>query len=201
MKALVLASGGLDSAVALFWAAGRYGARNVSVLSFDYAGRPREERKALARLARAAGVRMLPAVSLPVVKSLAGKGRSPGYIPAKNLVFYGIALSLAEREGARIVVGGHSRDDGRAYPDATPAFFGRLERLARAGRFRPRLVMPLIRLTGAGIVRLGRRLAVPLEATWTCRMDGPRPCLRCDACRGRARALREAGFSDSRADR
>lgn len=196
MKVLVLASGGLDSAVALFWAARRYGARNVLVLSFDYAGRPRGEKRALARLMRAAGVRRISAILLPIVRSLSGNGRASGYIPAKNLVFYGLALSHAERTGALIVIGGHSRDDGRFYPDATAAFFRQLEKLARAGRFRPRLVMPLIRLSDAEIIHLGRRLGVPLDESWTCRINGDRPCQRCDACRGRARAFREAGFSD-----
>lgn len=191
MKAVVLASGGLDSAVALFWAARRFGPRHLSVLSFDYAGRPRQERRALARVARAAGVRRVETAMLPLVRPMRGAGRAPGYIPAKNLVFYGLALAHAERLGARTVVGGHSRDDGRAYPDATAGFFRGLERLARSGPFRPRLLMPLIGLSGAGIVRLGRRLGVPLERTWTCRIDGPSPCARCDACRSRSRVLAE----------
>lgn len=189
MKAVVLASGGLDSAVALFWAARRFGARNVSVLSFDYAGRPRMERRALARVARAAGVRRVESVPLPLMRPLRRAGRAPGYIPAKNLVFYGLALARAERLGARTVVGGHSADDGRIYPDASAGFFRGLERLARSGPYRPRILMPLIGLSGAQIVGLGKRLEVPLDRTWTCRMDGPRPCGRCDACRSRTRIL------------
>ncbi len=194
MKVLVLASGGLDSAVALFWAVRRFGAPNVSILAFDYAGRPRGERRSLARLTRAAWMPRAMTVRLPLVGPTRADGAPDGYIPAKNAVFYAFALAVAEREGIPVIVGGHTRDDGALYRDARASFFRQMNLLARAGRPSrerpaPRFVMPLIRLRGRQVLALARRLAVPIGATWSCQRDVPRPCGQCGSCRIRLKAL------------
>lgn len=201
-RALVLVSGGIDSAVALWWAKSR-GWEPIALV-FESADRPRGEARAARRLLQRACVRHTREISLPFLRSLRrwpgadGKRPPAGYVPARNLVMYAAAFSLAEREGVRWIVGGHNRSDAAVFPDATRDFFQGLSRLVEQGRPRAkhslaRVVLPLGRLTDAQVIRLGKRLSVPLEETWTCYRDQARACGRCEACRMRSQAFRDAG--------
>lgn len=182
-RALVLVSGGIDSAVALWWARDRY---RVTALSFEGPSRPRGERRACAEVVRRAGVPHLT-VPAPYLRP-----RPSGYVPARNLVFHGIALSIAEDRGMEVIVAGHNRSDARIFRDARPEFFRRLERLAG----RVRIELPLARLTDAQVVALGLRWGIPLGITWSCYRDGARPCGRCSACRDRLESFRIVGSED-----
>jgi 7-cyano-7-deazaguanine synthase len=182
-RAVVLVSGGLDSAVLL---AEAKAGRRVTALSFDLAGRPKGEVRACAALVRWARV---PLVRVPV-RFL--RPRASGYVPARNLVYHAIALSLAEELGAAEVLAGHNRSDARAFADARPSFFRRLERLNGG----PRIVLPFARLTDAQVLARGRRLGAPLHLTWSCYRDGARPCRRCAACRGRLESFLRNGIED-----
>lgn len=179
--ALVLLSGGIDSLAALAWASERF---RVKALSFDIAGRPRGEARACAAIARRYKAPLLRA-ALPWLRP-----RASGYVPARNLVYHAIALSIAEEEGAEAVVAGHNRSDAKAFADARPEFFRRLERL-NAG---PKILLPFARLTDAEVVEASRGL--PLRLTWSCYRDVPRPCRRCAACRGRLKSFAAAGIPD-----
>lgn len=179
----MLVSGGIDSAAALDWARRRW---RVTALAYEIAGRPRGERRACAALCRRAGVDL---VRIPL-RFL--RPRASGYVPARNLVYHSIALSVAEELGAVAVVAGHNRSDAGCFEDARPEFFRRLERLNGG----PKIVLPFRRLTDAGVIRLARRLGAPLELTWSCYRDGARPCRRCAACRGRIKSFRQLGIED-----
>lgn len=194
-RALALLSGGIDSAVALWWARARF--REVRALTFTFSGRAETERRAVRRLARVArvGLEEVPVSFLRERKR--GSGRPRGYLPARNLVFYSIALARAEAIGADTVVGGHIRDDPSRFPDSSRPFFRGLERLAAAGGYPAiRILTPLAELDKAGVVRRGLALEVPLELTWSCYGNGPRPCGRCPACRERAAAFRACERTD-----
>ena len=217
-RAVVLLSGGLDSTTALYWARGKGFA--VVALSVHYGQRHARELAAARRVARVAGADWLPVrLSLPWLKASSlvdrkkrlpevpadriGKGPIPStYVPGRNTVFLSLAVSLADAAGAEAVVIGSNAQDFSGYPDCRPEFNAAFERAARLGTRRGAegkrfaLLSPLQRLDKAGIVRLARRLEVPLELTWSCYRGGRRPCGRCDSCKLRARGFAAAGVAD-----
>ena len=176
-RAIVLFSGGIDSAVALWWARAKY---DVTALSFDGANRPRGEIRACMALARRAQVTHLR-VELPFLHT-----RRDGYTPGRNLAFHAAALSIAEQRGARTVIAGHNRSDAGHYPDAREAFFKRLEKMADGIR----ILRPFRSMTDGEVARLGARLGVPLDMTWSCYRNGSKPCGACEACRDREVVLK-----------
>ncbi len=219
-RAVVLLSGGLDSATCL--AVARARGFEVHALSVDYGQRHRGELARARRLARALGAKSHRvvrvdlasfggsaltdrAIAVPKGRRLRGGGSAipVTYVPARNTVLLGLALAWAETLGAGDVFIGVNAVDYSGYPDCRPAFlraFARLARLAtRAGvegrRFR--VHAPLVRRSKAGIVRLGTRLGVPFALTLSCYdpVQG-RACGRCDACRLRRRGFEEAGLPD-----
>lgn len=181
--AVVLVSGGIDSAVALDWARERY---RAIALSFGVAGRPRGEVRACAAIVRRAGVEHVR-VAVPFLRP-----RASGYAPARNLVFHSIALAIAEDRGARAVVAGHNASDAGFFRDARPDYFKRIERLGKGIR----IVLPFARKTDRDVIALGLRRGVPLELTWSCYRDGAHPCRRCSACRGRIESWKRLGLED-----
>ena len=216
-RAVVLLSGGLDSATTL-WIARARGFRCHALL-VDYGQRHRRELQAARRLARLAGcpaevVRLrLPwggsaltdrRVAVPLGRSEAAmrRGIPATYVPARNTLFLGLALGHAEAIGAtRLFICAHVHDFS-GYPDCRPAFYRAFAQAARQGtkagvEGRPiRIETPLIRWTKAQIIRRGLRLGVPYALTWSCYLGGRRPCGRCDSCRLRAKGFREAGAAD-----
>lgn len=179
----MLVSGGIDSLLCLAWAQARY---RVTALSFDILGRPRNEARAAAALVRWARV---PQLRVPL-RFL--RPRASGYVPARNLVYHGIALAVAEDRGAAAVVAGHNRSDAKAFADATSSFFRRLQRLNGG----PEILLPLGRLTDAQVIRRASKAGLPLELTWSCYRDVDVPCRRCAACRGRLESFGSAGLKD-----
>ena len=196
--AVVLLSGGIDSAVALYWA--RAEGHRLWTLEVQYHERPRGERAAAAALAGHAGaIRLL--VDLPFAREARLEGAPEGYIPARNLLFYSIAAHEAEIVGASLLVGGHNRLDAERFPDARRAFFDGLEALFPQGLWTEhgralRVALPLAEKDKAAVLRLGLDLGVPFEHTWSCYEDGPRPCGDCPACRERAAAFAACGRVD-----
>jgi 7-cyano-7-deazaguanine synthase len=222
-RALVLLSGGLDSATAAAWARDRGYA--LSALSVDYGQRHRVELDAARDVARALGIGdhvVLPIdlaafggsalldTAIPVPKDRSEAELAVGipstYVPARNTVFLSLALAMAETRGADAIVVGVNAVDYSGYPDCRPEFvaaFARLAALAtKAGvEGRPtEILAPLVSLTKADIIRLGLAMGVDYGLTTSCYdpQAGGRPCGGCDSCRLRAAGFAAAGASDPR---
>jgi 7-cyano-7-deazaguanine synthase len=215
-RSVVLLSGGMDSATCLALAARR---GPVIALTVAYGQRHRREirsARALAREYRVLRHVLLEVPLAPIAPSAltsrrirvpAGKDRRrripATYVPARNTVLLALGLALAESEGADSIYLGANAIDYSGYPDCRGPFLRAFERVARLGtragvegHRRLRIRAPLLALRKSDIVRLGRRLGVPFDRTWSCYRGGVRPCGRCDACRLRARGFREAGATD-----
>ncbi len=215
-RAVVLLSGGLDSAVTAAWM--RQRGFDVHALSFDYGQRHRVELEAATRVANDVGVseHVVQQIDLRAFGGSAltsevavPKDRDPTdlahgipvtYVPARNTIFLAFALAFAEVRGAFDLAIGVNAIDYSGYPDCRPEFidaFARLANLAtRAGveQGAIRVHTPLKDLNKAQIVRLGRDLGVDLSLTMSCydpSRDGT-VCGHCDACQLRARGFAEA---------
>jgi 7-cyano-7-deazaguanine synthase len=214
--AVVLLSGGLDSATALAIARERGFACHA--LSVDYGQRHAVEIEAARRVARSRGAqehRIMrvdladiggsaltdPAIAVPEQPT---SGIPVTYVPARNTIMLGLALGWAEVLGAREIFIGVNVLDASGYPDCRPEFiaaFAALARLAtKAGvEGKPcRVEAPLIGLTKAEIIREGTRLGVDYAETVSCYQAdaGGRACGRCDACRLRRAGFAAAGLAD-----
>lgn len=215
-KAVVLVSGGLDSATVL--AMTRAKGYACYALSFDYGQRHNAELEAARRVAKAGGAVEHRIVRLDLsaiggsaltdasiaVPEIQEEGIPVTYVPARNTVFLAVALGWAEVLDAHDIFIGVNAVDYSGYPDCRPEFIEAFENLAnlatKAGvegnRFR--VQAPLIELTKAEIVRRGTELGVDYSQTVTCYQADTqgRACGRCDACRLRAQGFVEAGIED-----
>jgi 7-cyano-7-deazaguanine synthase len=219
-KAVVLLSGGLDSSTCL--AVARAEGFQVHALSVDYGQRHKGELQRARRIARALGAadhRVVKvdlsafggsaltdrAIAVPKRRSARRMAAEipVTYVPARNTVMLALALAHAETIGAEDVYVGVNAIDYSGYPDCRPAFLRAFERLARVAtkagvEGRPlRIRAPLLRLSKAGIVRLGTRLGVPYRMTLSCYDPvAGRACGACDACQLRRKGFAEAGVQD-----
>lgn len=214
-KAVVLLSGGLDSATLLYYAKTK--GPVPYCLIFDYGQRHRVELKKAAALARHAGCPygivkiQLPwggsalldkRIRLPRRKTIDPKKIPVTYVPARNIIFLSLAASFAEASGARAIFIGANAVDYSGYPDCRPEFFKAYqEALAKGLRTGVegktiKIYTPLIRKTKAQIIKLGLKLKVPYHMTWSCYQGGRCPCGTCDSCRLRAKGFEEAGVAD-----
>lgn len=213
-KAVVLLSGGLDSATTLAIALNR--GHDCRALAVDYGQRHRAELDAARRVADAAGV-PLTVVDLDLraiggsaltddieVPEHGGEGIPVTYVPARNTVLLSLALGMAEVHGAEHLYIGVNAVDYSGYPDCRPEFIAAFEQLAvlatKAGveGRSLRVHTPLIHLSKADIIRHGVELGVDYALTMSCYQadEHGRACGRCDSCRIRREGFEAAGVSD-----
>jgi len=218
--AVVLLSGGLDSATAAAWAKEK--GFEICSLHLQYGQRHSVETSAAEKIAQHLGVLR----HLKLAVDLHSIGRSAltdvipvpkrdsaehipaeipvTYVPGRNTVFLALAMSFAESLDAHDIVIGINALDYSGYPDCRPEFLAAFERLAGVGTkmgtsgIRIRIHAPLIDKSKADIVREALRLKVPLELTHSCydpTLDGA-ACGRCDSCLYRQKGFLEAGIRD-----
>lgn len=215
---VVLLSGGMDSATCLALASRE--AAPVHALTVVYGQRHAREIRSARALARRYRISHHSVLSIPIGplldSSLTDRRRrlpSEGarrasaipttYVPARNTILLASALGYAESHRLGSIYLGVNAIDYSGYPDCRPEYLRAFERLARLAtrvgveeHRTIRIRAPLLRKSKAEIVRMGERLGVPWQLTWSCYAGGRVPCGACDACRLRALGFREAGIRD-----
>jgi 7-cyano-7-deazaguanine synthase len=216
-KAVVLLSGGLDSAVTLYMA--RQKDYDCHCLIFDYSQRHKKEIKQAEKIAKASGskfetVKLIfpwkgsslvdKKSNLPLDRTVnqIKEGSIPStYVPGRNTIFLSIASSFAEVIGASAIFIGAHYEDSSGYPDCRSKYLEAFDKVLRLGtkagiEGKLKLEFPLIKKSKAQIIKTGVSLKVPFNLTWSCYSGGAKPCMRCDSCILRANGFSEAGVSD-----
>ncbi len=223
MKALVLASGGVDSTTCLGLAVERNGKENVIALAISYGQRHSKELESARKVADYYGVELLELDLAPIFKydtrcsllngsseeipkesyadQLKERQGKPvtTYVPFRNGLFLASAASIAlSRDCEVIYYGAHSDDAaGNAYPDCSREFIGAMNQAIYQGSGKQlRIEAPFASLNKAGVVKMGLEHNVPYELTWSCYEGGDKPCGVCGTCRDRAAAFAANGVED-----
>jgi len=208
-KAIILLSGGLDSATALFSA--HQEGYELYAISFNYHLRPEKEKLAAKKLAETLRVKIIE-IPVDYIKEsidlriegfpIPSAIHAPeGYIPTRNLIFYSIAAYYAEVYGCNYIIGGHILVDSTNFPDADIHFFNLLEKLINKGKHQKdkrtlQLIFPLIKMEKKDVIKLAKELDVPFKWTWSCYSDDEEPCGKCSCCLKRAKAFSNLGWDD-----
>lgn len=218
-KAVVLLSGGLDSAVTL--ARTKEDRYEPCALSFDYGQRHGKELESARDIAAHFKVKEHKVLKIDLTK-IGGSAltddsisipeeRNPEeigadipmtYVPARNIIFLSLALGYGEAIDADAIFIGANALDYSGYPDCRPEFFKAFSEMARLGTKRGsegrpiQIEHPLINMTKAEIVKEGARLKVPFQLTWSCYRGQKKACGTCDSCLLRLKGFREAGIED-----
>lgn len=215
-KAVVLLSGGLDSATSAAIAI-QEGYEAIA-LSFRYGQRHQKELEAAAKMVKALRIKEHFITDIDLSpwggssltdesREIPQAGIEPGvipstYVPGRNTVFLAIALSLAEAKQAQAIYLGINAVDYSGYPDCRPEYLAAYQQLANLSSkvgvegHAPQLIAPLVNDSKVDIVRRALELNVPIIDTWSCYQGGQTPCGVCDSCRIRDHALIEAGRED-----
>jgi 7-cyano-7-deazaguanine synthase len=218
MSAVVLLSGGLDSAVNLKLAQNETGV--ALALTFDYGQRAaRREGAAAALMCRQLGVAH-QLISLPWLAEIcgtalvneqapmprlrpeeldehrveSGETAAAVWVPNRNGVFVNIGAAFAESLGAEEVVAGFNAEEAATFPDNSAEFVAAANgALALSTKSGARLLSYTQDLTKLEIVRMGRAVGAPIDCVWSCYRGGGEECWECESCARLERALREAG--------
>ena len=222
MKAAVLLSGGLDSAVCMALAAGRYGRGELLAISVSYGQKHSRELEAAAKVAEFYGAErvvldlaaVFAGADCTLLKGSSGEipkesyaeqlGETGGrpvstYVPFRNGLFLAAAASAALSHGCEVIYYGAHADDaaGNAYPDCSTQFNDAMARaiyLGSGGELR--LEAPFVSVSKKDVVAKGVELGAPLGLTWSCYEGGDKPCGLCGTCRDRAAAFAANGIPD-----
>lgn len=206
-KAVVLLSGGLDSSTTLYMA--KKAGYKCRCLVFNYGQLHEKEIKCAVELAkRTASSLTLMRIEIPWKASSlfkkadlkknpwSGFGLPITYVPGRNTIFISYALSCAEANGASRIFIGANAVDYSGYPDCRPGYFKAWNALLKQLGTKVLIETPLIKLTKEQIIKMGLKLKVPYEHTWSCYKGGSSPCGVCDSCLFRAKGFAKAGLLD-----
>ncbi len=222
MKALVLMSGGVDSATCLGMAVQEYGKENVITLSISYGQKHTKEIEAarniaeyyqveiifldLARIFEHSDCSLLQHSDSTIPKEaysnqLEKSGGNPvsTYVPFRNGLFLSAAAGIALSKGCRVVYYGAHSDDaaGNAYPDCSNAFNEAMNQAVYIGSGEQlKIEAPFVKWSKSDVVRKGLEIGVPYELTWSCYEGGEEPCGACGTCIDRITAFEKNGAVD-----
>lgn len=224
MKAIVLLSGGMDSATCLAKMINLHGSKNVMAVGFNYGQKHSQSHKFSKAIASYFGVKLINLNIDPQtftgsksallaqnpntkiqhktyaqIQKENGVGPVDTYIPFRNGLMLAQATSLAFSLGASTIVYGAHKDDfaGDAYPDCSPKFYKAMNSAIFNGtEGKVRLYAPLINIDKAQTVALGYKLGVPFNLTRSCYEGRKKSCGKCATCRDRIRAFKENKLID-----
>jgi 7-cyano-7-deazaguanine synthase len=210
--AIVLLSGGMDSAVCASVASQNY---RLSFLHFQYGQKAQEkELECFHKLIEFFKPEKFQIVYLPFFKDFGGssliseeleipekqeKGIPSTYVPFRNGIFLSIATAWAEVIGAKKIFIGVNEVDFSGYPDCRKIFIEKFNQAINVGtkpETQIEIETPIINLTKKEIVELGIKLNTPFHLTWSCYRGGEKACGKCDSCNLRLKAFKEAGIKD-----
>jgi len=212
-KAVVILSGGMDSALAAYKA--KAAGYDLVAVHFNYGQRTeKRELAAFRAIAERLGARTYE-IDLPFFAQIGAsaltdpsiavptEGIKPGvpvtYVPFRNGIFLSIAAAIAEKEGAEAIYIGVVEEDSSGYPDCRESFIEAMERAIDLGtkdETKIRIETPLVHLKKEDIVAEAHRMGVPLELTWSCYQSEDEACGVCDSCRLRLKGFEKAGLRD-----
>ena len=216
-KAVVLLSGGLDSTTTLAKAIAD--GNEVTALSFNYGQRHSRELVSASNVAKYYGVKhVIVDIDLSMFRSALtdknidvpenrdesqmGSDIPVTYVPSRNIIMMSVAAGLCESIDADAIYIGANVIDYSGYPDCRPEFFFVFQKMLEVGtktvvEGHPiRIETPILSLSKAEIVKLGKELEAPLHLTWSCYEGGEKACGKCDSCQIRLKGFEEAGYED-----
>ncbi len=208
-KAVVLFSSGLDSTTVLYYAMNK--GYDCHCLIFNYGQRHDKEVQNAAKVAKNLGLDYhIVKTSIPWNKSsLIGSNQKipehkiikagfvpSTYVPGRNTIFLSYAVSYAETIKAKKIFLGINAVDFSSYPDCTPQYLKAMQQVMKALGNGIEIVAPIEKFSKGEIIKLGMKLKVPYEKTWSCYNGKNKPCGKCDSCKLRAKGFKEAGIND-----
>jgi 7-cyano-7-deazaguanine synthase len=207
-KAVVLFSGGLDSTTVLYYAMNR--GYNCTCLLFDYGQKHKKELLSAIKIVKSVNAKhSIVRISLPwsndvltnkdkkvPIHKILSKSIPPTYVPGRNILFLSYALSYAQSINSESIFIGVNSVDFSNYPDCTPDFIKAYNNVLKVLKTKIMVRAPLLKMNKAQIIKLGTKLKVPYEYTWTCYNGYDTPCMECDSCKLRRKGFKEAKLTD-----
>ena len=208
-KAIVLFSSGLDSTTVLYYAMSK--GYECHCLIFDYGQKHSKEVNNAKKFAESLHLDYhIVKTSIPWdTSSLINKDKKipehkqikegfvpSTYVPGRNTIFLSYAISYAETIKAKKIFLGINAVDFSSYPDCTPQYLKSMQQVMKALNNGIEICAPIEKYSKAQIIKLGTKLKVPYEKTWSCYNGKKKPCGKCDSCKLRAKGFKEAGIDD-----
>ena len=208
-KAVVLFSSGLDSTTVLYYALSK--GYECHCLIFNYGQRHSKEVQNAAKFAKSLGLSyhivktsitwnksslIDKEQKIPEHKTIKSGFVPSTYVPGRNTIFLSYAVSYAETIKASKIFLGINAVDFSSYPDCTPQYLKAMQQVMKALGNGIEIVAPIEKFSKGDIIKLGMKLKVPYEKTWSCYNGKNKPCGKCDSCKLRAKGFKEAGIDD-----
>ncbi len=208
-KAIILFSSGLDSTTVLYYAMSK--GYDCHCLIFDYGQKHSKEVDNAKKFAKSLKLNYhVVKTSIPWdMSSLINKDKKipehkqikegfvpSTYVPGRNTIFLSYAISYAETIKAKKIFLGINAVDFSSYPDCTPQYLKSMQQVMKALNNGIEICAPIEKYSKAQIIKLGTKLKVPYEKTWSCYNGKNKPCGKCDSCKLRAKGFKEAGIDD-----
>ena len=208
-KAIILFSSGLDSTTVLYYAKSK--GYDCHCLIFDYGQKHNKEVENAKKVAKSLKLNYhVVKTSIPWdTSSLINKSKKipehkqikegfvpSTYVPGRNTIFLSYAISYAETIKAKKIFLGINAVDFSSYPDCTPQYLKSMQQVMKALKNGIEICAPIEKYSKAQIIKLGTKLKVPYEKTWSCYNGKNKPCGKCDSCKLRAKGFKEAGIDD-----